>query len=116
DEVEHGRGINRYTQRPVGGGIDFSGRQAAEVGQTLAQATTDRHHQFDVTQTVLVADQVRATLGQLFQQIGVEAADVAVVDHHTDVHRLAHLLDVSGNTFLGRFGQVVRQQQQALGA
>ncbi|MNO43099.1 hypothetical protein D3C76_333120 [compost metagenome] len=116
DEVEHRRGIHRHAQGLVGGGVDFGGRQAAQVGEALAQAATDRHHQFDIAQAILVADQVGAAFGQLFEQRGRQAADVAVVHHHADLDRLAHRFDVGGDAVLAGFGEVVGQQQQALGA
>ena len=68
DEVEHRRGINRYAQRSVRCGVDFCRRQTAEIAEAIAEATTDRDHQFDVAQAVLVADQIRAALGQALQQ------------------------------------------------
>ncbi|MNI38162.1 hypothetical protein D3C73_922930 [compost metagenome] len=116
DEVEHRRGVDRHAQCLVGRGVDFGGRQATQVAEAITEAATDRHHQLDVTQAILVADQVRAALGQTFQQRRGQAADVTVVDHHADVDRFAHGFNVGGNAVLASFSQVVRQQQQALGA
>jgi hypothetical protein len=43
--------------------------------------TADRDHQFDVAETVLVADQVGIAVGQLLKMMRLQAADVPVVDH-----------------------------------
>lgn len=41
---------------------------------------------------------------------------VAVIDHDADIDRLADALDVGEKTFLRRIDQVMRQQQDAIGA
>ncbi|MCY1516773.1 hypothetical protein D9M68_514230 [compost metagenome] len=115
DEVEHRRGVDRHAQGLVRSSIDLRRRQPPQVTEAVTQPAANGNHQFDVTEAVLIADKVRAALGQLLQQRGIQPADVAVVHHHADPHRFAHLLHVSGNAFLAGFGQVVRQQQQALG-
>lgn len=79
------------------------------------RAATDRNHQFDIAQAILVTDQVRATLSQLFQQGWRQAANVTVVDNHADLDRFADGFNVGGNAVLAGFGQVVWQQQQAFG-
>ncbi len=51
----------------------------------------------------------------MFEQGGIEATDVAVIDHYADVDRLAHGLYMGSDAILAGFGEVVRQQQKALG-
>ena len=48
--------------------------------------------------------------------VRLEAADVAVVDDDADLDGLADLVDVRGDAFLIRLGQVVGKEQDALGA
>ncbi len=58
-EVEHRRGVDRHAQCLVGGGVDLGRWQPAEVAQAVAEAVADGDHQLDITEAVLVADQVR---------------------------------------------------------
>jgi hypothetical protein len=117
DEVEHGRRVHRHAQRLVGRGVDFSGRQAAEIGEAVAEAAADRHHVLDLAHTVLEADQVGAALGQPFEHVGVKLGVRAVVDDHAHVrHGLADFFGVRRDAFLAGFGQVVGHQQNAVRA
>ncbi|MNV62735.1 hypothetical protein D3C71_1552940 [compost metagenome] len=50
------------------------------------------------------------------QAVGRQARLRTVVDDDTDLDRLADLFNVGGDAVLRRFGQVVGQQQDALGA
>jgi hypothetical protein len=70
----------------------------------------------DVAHAVLVADQVRAGLGELADGLGAIARGAAVVDDDAQLHAAAHRLHVRDQAFLRGFGEVVRQQQQALRA
>ncbi|OBQ38971.1 MAG: hypothetical protein AN484_23760 [Aphanizomenon flos-aquae WA102] len=65
DEVKHGGGVDRHAHGLVGRGVDFGGRQAAEVAEAVAHAAADRDHELDVAETVLVADEVRVVRGEL---------------------------------------------------
>nr|GEU28090.1 hypothetical protein [Tanacetum cinerariifolium] len=115
-EVEYCRRVYRSTQSLVGSSVHFRGREAAQVAEAVAHLAPDRDHQFDVADAVLEADQVRATVGQLGQRIGGQAAVGAVVHDHAQAGGLADFGHVFDQAVLARFGQVVRQQQQALRA
>ncbi len=75
----------------------------------------DAGHELDVAHAVLETDQVGAAIGQDGQRLGRELADVAVVDDDAELHALAHGFHVGDQAFLAGFGQVVRQQQDAVG-
>ncbi len=101
NEIEYRRRIYRYTQRFIGGGVDLRSRQAAKIREAVAQAAANRHHGLDFAHTVLEADQVRATIRETFEHVGVELRVGAVIDDHAHVlHRLAHLFDVRGDSVL----------------
>ena len=116
DEVEHRGGVDRHAHGLVGRGVDFGGREAAEVAEAVAHAAADRDHELDVAETVLVTDEVRIVRGELLEVVRLEAADVAVVDDDADLDGLADLVDVRGDAFLVGLGEVMRQEQDALGA
>ena len=65
------------------------------------------HHQLDLADAVLEADQVRAALAQPLEGVGVQAADVAVVDHDADADGAADGLGVRREAVLRGLGQVV---------
>ena len=86
------------------------------IDEAVAQLLADGDHALDVADAVLEADQVGAALGQLQQRFGGQAGGAAVVDDDADLHALADGFDVLHQAVLRGFGQVVRQQQHALGA
>jgi hypothetical protein len=95
---------------------DFRGGKAAQVCHAIAQRAANAHEMLDVAHAVLVADQVRAGVGELGDGLGRITRGAAVVDDDADLHALADRLDVMEQALLRGFGQVVRQQQQALRA
>lgn len=115
-EVEDGRRVDRHAQRLVGRGVDLGGGQSAQVREAVAELAADAHHGLDIADAVLETDQVGAALGQLGQAVGRQARLGAVVDDDADLDGLADLLDVVGDALLRGLGQVVGQQQHALGA
>src|SRR5690349_8371471 len=46
----------------------------------------------------------------------LKAADIAVVNDNTNLHRFADLFDMGGDTILRGFGKVVGKKQDAAGA
>ena len=91
-------------------------RHAADVGQAVAQGSDDAADGGDVAGAVLEADQVRALLAEAGQRGGGEAEVGAIVDDYANIHRVAHRLDVGREPGLAGLGQIVRQQQKAVGA
>ena len=116
DEVEDGGRIDRDAHGLVGGGVDFRGGQAAEVAEAVTHATADGDHQFDVAEAVLVTDEVRVVGGELLEVVRQKAADVTIINDHADLDRLADLVDVLSDAVLVGLGQVMRKQEDTLGA
>ena len=116
DEIEHGRRVHGAAHGLVGTGKQLSRGQAAQVGKAVAQRLADADELLDIAKAVLEADQVGAGVGQHLQAGRRQAAAATVVDHYAKLHALAHSLHVGDQAFLAGFGQVVGQQQNALGA
>jgi hypothetical protein len=116
DEIEHGRGIGGETGREIGDGEDLGGRHAADIDEAVAKPLAHPHELLDIAVSVLEADQIGAGLGKPLQGFRREDRIVAVVDHDGDADGPAHRLDMAAQPFLLDVEQVLRQQEDAVGA
>ena len=115
-EIVDGRGIGGDAHFQIGQGEGLRRRQAADIGQAVAHLGIDPHHQFDVADAVLEADQVGIAVAQFGQAVFGQHGIVAVVDDDADRGGFAHRFDMGHQAFLDGHHQIGRQQQQAVGA
>ncbi len=115
-EVEERRGVGADAQLQQRQGERLRRRQAADVGEPVADPGVRAGHLLDVADPVLEADQRGVAVGERGDRLVPEDGVRAAVDDHTELGGGADLADVLDESGLAGLREVRRHQQQAVGA
>lgn len=112
-EVEDRRGISGNTHAIETFGEEFVRRHAADIAEPIAQLSRDVAYQIHPASAVLETDEVGARIRQARNSIGIGYRIGTVIEYDAQARGIADRLNVSVNALLGRFRQIVREQEDA---
>ena len=100
----------------IGGGENLRCRHPADIHEPVAEGRAETGQLLNIAVAVLESDQVRTCVGQPSHGVEFEEAIVAVVDDGADSNRTADRDNMAVKPFLFGLDQIVREQQNPIGA